>query len=98
MNLFDLIKKNPSDTSYTDLFKKMFVKNNQELKDPEILKIYRALGFVWIRRPDFKGLDTFIRQPTVGFPVELYPWEFPGTYHIDSPRGYKLRTKICFFW
>jgi hypothetical protein len=84
-------------STYARLFQKISIKNNQELKDPDCLYVYRSMGFVWIRRPDFKGLNWFIRNPTVGFPVELYPWPYPGCYHIDSPRGIRLRTRMCFF-
>lgn len=84
-------------STYANMFRKIYIKNNGELKDPYVLMKYKTEGFNWIIRPDFKGLSHFLRDPTIGFPVELHTWNFPGSVHVDSSSGKKLCNSMCFF-
>jgi hypothetical protein len=70
---------------------------SQDLKDPEIRNLYALNGYKWLSRADPKHFNQIVRQPTVGFYVELYAIQHPGTIHIDSPTVQKLLSRNCYF-
>lgn len=70
---------------------------SQDLKDPAVMERYILKGYRWIKRADPKHFHKIVREPTVGFYVELYVAEHAGTIHIDSPKVKTLLNRNCYF-
>jgi hypothetical protein len=68
---------------------------NLDLQDPFLYKYYKEQGFCWIKR-HYPRFDLIMRNPTIGFPVEIYTNFHPGCVKIDSRSGRKLIKKICY--
>ena len=83
-------------SAYLNMFRKTVVWS-QDLKDPRVLEEYALKGYRWLCRADPKHFDRIVRQPTMGFYVELYAFQHPGTIHIDSPKVQKLLNRNCYF-
>lgn len=69
---------------------------NFELQDKDYLDSLKAQGFCWIRRT-YSGFNLIMRNPTVGFPVEIFTIFNAGCVEIDSRKGRKLINKLCYF-
>ncbi len=83
-------------SAYLNMFRKTVVWS-QDLKDPAVKESYAMAGYHWIRRADPKHFEKIVRQPTVGFYVELFAIQHPGTIHIDSAKVKTLLNRNCYF-
>jgi hypothetical protein len=69
---------------------------NLELQNSEYLESLKAKGFCWIRRY-YPRFDLIIRNPTLGYPVEIFTIYNVGCVKIDSYKGKKIINKLCYF-
>ena len=68
-----------------------------ELQDPFVLHFYMRNGYQWIKMYNDRSYETIVRNPTVGRVVEIYKLYEAGSVAIDSPKGRKLLSKLCYF-
>jgi hypothetical protein len=71
--------------------------NTLDLQDPDILEFYKGLGYGWIRKMTDRPFHQIVRNPTIGCVVELYAVRHVDCVPIDSPKGKKLISKLCYF-
>jgi hypothetical protein len=83
-------------SAYLNIFRKTIVWS-QDLKDPNVRESYALKGYNWVRRADPKHFHKIVRQPTVGFYVELFVEKHPGTIHIDAEKTQRLLDRTCYF-
>ena len=54
-------------------------------------------GFLWVRRRNPNHFADIVRDPTVGFHVEVFKIQHPGCIPLDSPKARAMLKKICYF-
>lgn len=83
-------------TEYLNMFRRTVVWS-QDLKDPALRERYALSGFKWMCRADPKHFNQIVRQPTVGFYVELYVSRHPGCISLDSVKAKEILKRNCYF-
>jgi hypothetical protein len=68
---------------------------NTDLQDPFVYDLYKKDGYCWIRR-HYPRFDTILRNPTIGYPVEIFTRYEPGCVKLDSRSARKIIHKICY--
>ena len=68
-----------------------------DLQDPAVLKYYRDDGFHWIRRVDQKNYKSIIREPTIGWMVELKTSDDLRCAHLDTKKAKRLIKTLNYF-
>lgn len=67
----------------------------QELLMPGVMDEYKKKGLFYVRHRILSFRDS-LRNPTIGCHVELFRFQEPCSYHIDSVKGRKLIYRLCF--
>jgi hypothetical protein len=83
---------------------KMFFENEGMIEinsvDLQNLKTYTDLidkGYVWIRRKPIKNFNLQLREPTIGFTVEVYNYKENYCIELTSKKGKKMVSRLGFY-
>ena len=67
-----------------------------ELQKRDVYSALIADGFMWIKQKHNVNFDRIVRNPTIGWWVEISRSHQPYSVEITSSKGRKLINKLCY--